>query len=235
MNYDFTIIPRYFLHFLPAALMTLQLTIAAVCGGIVIGLATALARLSHRRWLSLPAAAYVLVIRGTPLLAQLLILYVGIVNLVRLESFTAAAIAFSIHTGAYLGEIFRAAIQGVDHGQMEAARSLGMTYPLAMRRIILPQAMRLAVPPLANQFIITLKDSSLASVIAINELILQARQFGSSTFHMLEFVLIATLYYLIMTSILTIFAHWLERRMGRSDRNAARPTAAANQGVNAGG
>lgn len=220
MEYDWSIIPRYFPYFLPAALQTLQLTVAAIAGGVVIGLITALARLSRHWFIAGPAALYVWAIRGTPLLLQLLILYVGIISLVRLEGFAAAAIAFSVHTGAYLGEIFRGAILGVDSGQMEAARSLGMTYPQAMRLIILPQAFRLAVPPLANQFIITLKDSSLASAIAIRELILQARQLGSSQYRMMEFLLIATLYYLIMTTVLTVAAHWLESWLRRSDRSS---------------
>ncbi|MFZ5816813.1 MAG: amino acid ABC transporter permease [Bacillota bacterium] len=232
MGYDWSLIPRYFPYFLPAALTTLQLTVAAIAGGILIGLVTALARLSHRRWLSTPAALYVWLIRGTPLLLQLLILYVGIVSLVRLEGFAAAALAFSVHTGAYVGEIFRGAILGVDTGQMEAARSLGMTYPTAMRLIILPQAFRLAVPPLANQFIITLKDSSLASTIAIRELILQARQMGASHYRMMEFLIIATLYYLIMTTVLTVAAHWLEGRLRRSDQNAPQRPAVPQEVAN---
>lgn len=231
MDYDFSLIPRYAPFFLPAALMTLQLTVAALAGGIVLGLATALARLSHRKWLRGPASAYVMVIRGTPLLLQILILYNGLDQLIRLDGFTAAAMAFSVHTGAYVGEIFRGAILGVDQGQMEAARSLGMTYPLAMRRIVLPQAFRLALPPLANQFIITLKDSSLASAIAIRELLLQARQFGSSHYRMMEFLLIATIYYLVMTGVLTAGASWLERRLRRSDRNAAPAASVAVKGV----
>lgn len=219
-DYDWSLIPRYFPYFLPAALRTLELTTAAISGGIIIGLATALARLSHRWWISGLAALYIWIIRGTPLLLQLLILYVGIVSLVKLDGFAAAAIAFSVHTGAYVGEIFRGAILGVDTGQMEAARSLGLTYGQSMRLIVLPQAFRLAVPPLANQFIITLKDSSLASVIAIRELILQARQLGSSHYRMMEFLIIATIYYLIMTTVLTLIAHWLEKRLRRSDRDA---------------
>lgn len=235
MGYDFSLIPKYLPYFLPAALLTFRLTLAAIAGGTVLGLITALARLSPRWWLAGPAALYIWIIRGTPLLLQLLILYTGIVAIVRLESFTAAAIAFAIHTGAYLAEVFRGAIQGVDDGQMEAAQSLGMTYPLAMRRIILPQALRLAVPPLANQFIITLKDSSLASVIAIRELVLQARQLSASHFRTMEFLLIAAIYYLIMTGALTVVAHWLEKRLGRSDRNAAPAKQRPAEGVTANG
>lgn len=235
MDYDFSLIPQYIPHFLPAALMTLKLTAAAIAGGIVLGLITALARVSGKVWLSGPAMAYILIIRGTPLLLQLLILYNGIVAFIRLEGFTAAALAFAVHTGAYVAEIFRGAIVGVDEGQMEAARSLGMTYPKAMVRIILPQAFRLSIPPLANQFIITLKDSSLASVIAIRELLLQARQYSASHFRMMEFLLIAAIYYLIMTGTLTLIAHWLEKRLRRSDRNSGRPTPAATKEVTARG
>lgn len=234
MGYDWSLIPEYFPYFLPAAWMTLRLTVAAIAGGIVLGLITALMRLSPFAIMRVPASFYVWVIRGTPLLVQLLILYVGIVALVRLEGFAAAAIAFSVHTGAYVGEIFRGAILGVDPGQMEAARSLGMSYAKAMRLIVLPQAFRLAVPPLANQFIITLKDSSLASAIAIRELILQARQLGASQYRMMEFLVIATLYYLIMTTILTVAAHWLEHRLRRSDRLSGPSKPVASQGVAAG-
>jgi polar amino acid transport system permease protein len=235
MNYDFSLIPQYLPHFLPAALMTLKLTAAAIAGGIVLGLITALARVSGKPWLSGPAMLYILVIRGTPLLLQLLILYNGIVALIRLEAFPAAALAFSVHTGAYVAEIFRGAILGVDEGQMEAARSLGMTYPKAMIRIILPQAFRLSIPPLANQFIITLKDSSLASTIAIRELILQARQYSASHFRTMEFFLLAGIYYLIMTGTLTLIAHWIEKRLRRSDRSAGSATKAETKGVTASG
>ncbi len=231
MNYDWSIIPQYFAYFLPAAGWTLLLTAAAIAGGVVLGLITALMRLSHLWLFRWPATAYVWIIRGTPLLLQLLILYVGIIRMIKLEGFTAAALAFSIHTGAYVGEIFRGAILGVDPGQMEAARSLGMTYPMAMRRIVLPQAFKLAIPPLANQFIITLKDSSLASAIAIRELLLTARQMGASQYRQMEFLVLAGIYYLLMTGVLTAVAHWLEQRLRRSDRNSGhRPQQAVAEG-----
>jgi polar amino acid transport system permease protein len=125
--------------------------------------------------------------------------------------------ALGIHNAAYIAEIFRGAIESVDKGQMEAARSLGMTYARAMRRIILPQAVKRAIPPLGNQFIIALKDSSLASTIAVHELLLKGRQLGASTFMYMEMLIIVAIWYLLMTSMLSFVLHRIERRMRVSE------------------
>lgn len=218
MPYDFSIVFEKFPIFLPAAIETLKITAASILFGVVIGLVVAFGRISKLKLFYYPSTLYVTVIRGTPILLQLFIVYYGMVNLVKLDQFPSAVIAFGTHNGAYIAEIFRGAIKSIDIGQMEAARSLGMTKFQAMRRIVLPQALKRAVPPLGNQFIIATKDSSLASTIAVRELLLKSQQLGSSTFRSMEYLLIAGIYYLIMTTVLGLLVHKLERKLAVSDR-----------------
>ncbi|XYW67402.1 amino acid ABC transporter permease [Oscillospiraceae bacterium LTW-04] len=215
--WDFSIIPTYFVSFVPFAWMTVQITVLGLLIGLGLGLIFALLRISKFKLLNNPAKFYIWIIRGTPLLLQLLILYFGFTNIILLDKLPAAALALGVHNGAYIAEIFRGAIQSVDRGQREAGLSLGMTYRRMMRRIILPQAFKRAVPPLGNQFIIALKDSSLASSISVPELLLHARQLGSSNFHYMEMLSIAAIYYLTMTTILTFLVHVIERRLRVSD------------------
>ena len=214
---DFSILPKYFASFLPYAWMTLQVTFFGILIGVVLGLAFALLRISKFKVLNYPAKFYIWVIRGTPLLLQLLLIYFGLVNIVMLDKLPAAFVALGIHNGAYIAEIFRGAIQSVDRGQREAGVSLGMTSSKVMQRIILPQAFKRSVPPLSNQFIIALKDSSLASAISVPELLLHARQVGSSNFRLMEMLTIAAIYYLIMTTMLTILSNKIEKRLQVSD------------------
>ncbi len=216
--YDFSIVVDKFPIFLPAAIETLKITGASLVFGIIVGLIAALGRISKFKLFYYPSTFYVTVIRGTPILLQLFIVYYGLANIIRLDPFPSAVIAFGTHNGAYIAEIFRGAIKSIDIGQTEAARSLGMTRFQAMRRIILPQALKRAVPPLGNQFIIATKDSSLASTIAVRELLLKSQQLGSSTFNTMEYLIIAGIYYLIMTTVLGYFVHRLERRLAISDR-----------------
>jgi len=218
MPYDFSIVIKQFPIFLPAALLTLELALAAIILGTCIGLFVSFARISKSKLFYIPATIYITLIRGTPILLQLMIIYYGITRLLLIDRFPAAVIAFGIHNGAYIAEIFRGAIQSIDKGQMEAARSLGMTYPKAMRRIILPQAFKRALPPLGNQFIITVKDTSLASAVAIRELLLKAQQLGSSSFRFMEYFIIAGIYYLIFTSTFSFLVHKLESYLAVSDR-----------------
>ncbi|AZO94339.1 amino acid ABC transporter permease [Halocella sp. SP3-1] len=213
MPYDFSIVPKYISFFPRAALMTLEITALGILLGMVIGLITAFARISNKFFFRYPAKLYIFLVRGTPLLLQLFIIYYGLATIVRIPSFPSAVIALGIHNGAYIGEVFRGAIQSIDEGQMEAARSIGMSYSLAMKRIILPQAFQRAIPPLGNQFIIALKDSSLASTIAVGELLLKARQLGSSTFRYMEMLLIAALFYLILTSVFTLIVGYIEKSL----------------------
>ncbi len=219
LPWNFTAIPFYFPRFYQAALITLQITILGIILGLILGLFAALMRTSDNKIIQAPAMFYIWVIRGTPLLLQLLIIYYGLIEIVDIPRIPSAIIGLGIHNGAYIAEIFRGSIQSVDRGQREAAYSLGMTKWQSMRRIILPQAFKRSVPPLGNQFIIALKDSSLASSIAVHELLLTARQIGSATYMYLEMFMIVGIYYLLMTSVLTLLVGKVEERLNVSDYN----------------
>ena len=209
---------KYTPYFLPAAWMTLKITVLGILIGLILGLFTALLRLSNKWWINTIARIYIYVIRGTPLLLQLFFLFYVSRQALGLDSFTAAFLALGVHNGAYIAEIFRGAIQSIESGQMEAARSLGMTYLSAMRRIILPQAFKRSIPPLGNQFIIALKDSSLASAITINEVLLQAQRLASANYKMLEMLTIAAVFYLFYTSIFTWIVSRIEYRLDVDNR-----------------
>ncbi|QNK42454.1 amino acid ABC transporter permease [Caproicibacter fermentans] len=200
--------------------MTLKVTTFGILIGILLGLFFALMRISKYRALTIPAKAYIWVIRGTPLLLQLLLIYYGLVGVVKMDNLPAAFVALGVHNGAYIAEIFRGAIQSVDRGQTEAGVSLGMTRRKVMRRIIFPQAFKRALPSLSNQFIIALKDSSLASSIAVPELLLKAKQIGSANFKLMESLSVAAVFYLVMTSVLTIITGLIEHALKTSSRQA---------------
>lgn len=219
-TWDFSIFPKYFSSFLPYVWMTVEVTFFGILIGMVLGLIFALLRLSKHKIINYPAKFYIWLIRGTPLLLQLLFIYFGLVKIVMIDKLPAAAIALGVHNGAYIAEIFRGAIQAVDRGQREAGLSIGMTQGKVMSRIILPQAFKRAVPPLGNQLIIALKDSSLASAISVPEILLHARQLGSSNFRLMEMLTIAAVYYLIMTTILTVIANLIEKKYQVSDNKS---------------
>lgn len=220
---------KYAPLYLSGALIGLGLTVAAMTGALAIGLLVALGRLSRRRWLRWCCSVYVAVFRGVPPLVLLYIVYFGLpawaMNsgsdaLVAVFSpldnrLLAATIAFSINAGAYTSEIIRASILSVHSEQMEAARSIGMTYPTAMRRIILPQALRAAFPPFCNEFVIILKGTSLASVIGVTELMRNAQMVASATFLNLEAYVLAAIFYVVMVTILQIGSSFVEARMNR--------------------
>jgi polar amino acid transport system permease protein len=204
--------------FFDAMLITLQLTVVSILIGIVIGLFFALLKISKLKVLGIISGAYIYLVRGTPLIVQIFILYFGFSGLFLIPDFWAASLALAFHNGAYIAEIFRGTIQSIDKGQMEAGRSLGMTRGLTLRRIIMPQAFRRALPPLGNQMIIGLKDSSLAAFISINELFNVATTLGSNNFDEMTFLLIVAVYYLILVAILTLIVNGLEKKMSISDR-----------------
>ena len=194
---------------------TIQLSALAEVGGVAIGLALALVTISERRLVRLPAVAYVDLFRGTPLLVQLSFIYFGLPFIgVTLSAFQAGVVGLALNSGAYVAEIFRAGIQSVDRGQMEAARGLGMPHRAAMRYVIVPQAVRRVMPPLTNEFIALLKDSSLVAVLgataAGRELYKVARDAYGSTFSATPFV-VASLLYLLMTIPLTRVVNRMER------------------------
>ncbi|MTV49639.1 ABC transporter permease subunit [Heliobacillus mobilis] len=215
MDFRWDIVYSYYDMFLMGGWMTLKLTAIAVTIGTIIGLIVALARLTKFTPLRWFAAIYTDVIRGTPLLVQIFIVHFGAPKLLgfSLSAMTSGLIALSINSGAYVAEIFRAGIQSIDKGQMEAARSLGMTYPQAMRHIILPQAFRRIIPPLGNEFIAMLKDSSLVSVISLPELAMAGRTVYGSTYRVWEAWLPVAFVYLVMTLAFTRLVAWYESRL----------------------
>jgi len=201
------------------ALLTVELTTLAIFFGTVIGLITALLRLSHispLRWLAL---AYTNFFRGTPLLIQIMIIQYAlpIVFGYTPNAWLNAVVALSINSGAYVAEIFRAGIQSIDRGQMEAARSLGMGYGQAMRYVILPQAFKISVPPLGNEFIALLKDSSLVMVIGLEELMTTSKLIVGRQPRVLETYLTAALIYLAMTMTISWLVARTERRLQAGD------------------
>ena len=206
------------LFFLKAALTTVWISVAAQSAGVIIGLFLALMRMSRFRWLNWPARAYIWFFRGSPLLVQVLLLYNGLPRVIQnpaflLPDWACVLVAFSLNEGAYMAEITRAGITSVDAGQLEAAKSLGMRYSLAMRRIVLPQAARVIIPPLGNEFNNMLKTTSIASVIGLGELTHATNELGSPTFSVFELLILATLYYLLMTTLWGFVQNWIERRL----------------------
>lgn len=202
-----------FSGFMQAAFVTLQITVVSLILASVIGLFVALMKISNKKFLAWLANIYIGIIRGTPLIVQIMWLYFGITQIVVLSAFWAGAIALAIHSGAYIAEIFRGAIQSIDKGQMEAAESLGMTKKQAMRRIIFPQAFKRSIPSLGNQFIIGLKDSSLVAFIGITEIFNLSMSQAATTFRQLEFYTIAGIYYLILIVIFTLITNKIEKHL----------------------
>lgn len=205
---------------LTGAAVTVQITALSVLLGIIIGLFVGIARISTYRVIHLIAAVYVDFLRGTPLLVQIFLVYFAlpVVTGQRIDPFVAAIAACSINSSAYVAEIFRAGIQSIDAGQMEAGRSLGMSWIQTMRYIIVPQAARRVIPPLGNEFIALLKDSSLVSVIGFEELTRRGQLIIARTYASLEIWLCVAIIYLVMTVSISRLVAWLERRYKIDDQ-----------------
>ncbi|PYE41409.1 amino acid ABC transporter membrane protein (PAAT family) [Rhizobium sp. PP-WC-2G-219] len=198
------------------AKFTVPLTLLSFFLGAILGLITAVTRLFAPTPLALIARFYVWVIRGTPLLVQLFVIFYGLPSVgILLDAFSAALIGFTLNVGAYSSEIIRAVISSVPKGQWEAAYSIGMTWNQAMRRTILPQAARVAVPPLSNTFISLVKDTSLAAAITVPELFQSAQRIVATTYEPLILYIEAALIYLALSSVLSSVQVRLERRFAR--------------------
>lgn len=194
--------------------LTLSLTFTSAIFGTLLGLLLAFARITKNRALNRTASVYVTLFRGTPLLLQIYVIYHGLPQLgITLPNFPAVVIAFSLNAGAYIAEILRAAIQSIDKGQMEAARSLGMGYWKAMRRIILPQSFRRMLPPMVNEMAALTKETSLAMTVGILELMKVSQTIYSRTFSALETFIWTGTGYLVITVALTALANHLERKL----------------------
>ncbi|WEV36003.1 ABC transporter permease subunit [Mycolicibacterium fortuitum] len=199
-----------------ALTMTIPLTVISFAIGLVIALAVALARLSSNLVLSNLARFYISIIRGTPLLVQLFIVFFALPEFgVKIDPFPAAVIAFSLNVGGYAAEIIRSAIQSIPKGQWEAAETIGLNYTGTLRRIILPQAARVAVPPLSNTLISLVKDTSLASTILVTELLRQAQIIAAPTFEFFALYGTAAIYYWVICLVLSFGQSRLERRLER--------------------
>ena len=195
--------------------LTLLISLLALLASIVVGLIVALGRRSGTRWVSFPAATYCELFRDTPVLVQLFWVYYVLPILIgiRLSAFAAVVIGLSLNSGAFLAEIFRAGIQAVPHGQLDAARVLGMSRALTMRRIVLPQAVRIVLPPMANDFVALIKYSSLASTFAVGEITRKATELSSFTFRPIEIFSFIALVYFFICWPLSISIRYLEKRL----------------------
>jgi cystine transport system permease protein len=196
---------------------TIPLTLLSFTFGLVLGLITAIARLFGAAPFVAIARFYVWVIRGTPLLVQLFVIFYGLPSIgILLDAFPAALIGFTLNIGAYSSEIIRAVISSVPKGQWEAAYSIGMNWRQAMSRTILPQAARVAVPPLSNTFISLVKDTSLAAAITVPELFQAAQRIVATTYEPLILYIEAAIIYLVLSTFLSTLQGYLERRFARS-------------------
>lgn len=197
---------------------TIQLTVISVSIGTALGLIISMFRLSKFKPLSFISAVYVDFFRGTPLLVQILLFHFAVLPAIgKFPNVVSGYVALTLNSGAYIAEIFRAGIQSIERGQMEAARSLGMTYIQAMRYVIIPQAIKRVLPALGNEFIAMLKDSSLVSAIAVQELAMTGSLISGRTARPFEAYIPVALLYLVMTMALSQFVAYLERRFGKSD------------------
>ncbi|MDF2995861.1 MAG: putative permease component of transporter [Xanthobacteraceae bacterium] len=238
----------YFLNFLlnpPAIvweglLVTIYISVLAQALGVVLGLGVALARLSTSSWLRGFAIFYVWFWRGTPLLVQLMLAYTGVAAagiyrypdlvlgpFVFTGPLQAALLTLALNEAAYMSEIFRSAISTIDNGQTDAARALGMRPAVSFRWVIFPQALRIVIPPLGNEFTLMIKGTSLLSIIGVREFFGTLQNINSATFRTFELFLYAAIWYLILTTILGFAQKSLERRMARHEAPGARRLSAA--------
>jgi His/Glu/Gln/Arg/opine family amino acid ABC transporter permease subunit len=206
--------------------LTLELSVVSLIFAMFIGLLSCLMNISKLvplRWIS---QGYINIIRGTPLLVQAFFIYFGVTQAlgIHMQAFTAGIIALSLNAGAYLSEIFRGGIQAVSHGQMEAARSLGMSYGSAMLKIILPQAFRIVVPSVVNQCIITIKDTSIISVIGLAELTFAAQQIIARTYRSFEIWVVVGVLYFVIIYALTKLSKFVEKRLSLGKGGNPKPS-----------
>ncbi len=206
------------IKFLPdGILVTFKITIASILLSIFFGLIAGLGRISKNIYINGLASLYVEIIRGIPLLVQLFYIYFALGKIVQLPAEICAIIAMSVCYGAYMAEIFRAGIDAIPKGQTEAARSLGMTSSQTMRHIILPQATKTILPPVGNEFIALLKDSSLVSILAVSDLLRRGREFAAESFDYFETYTMVALIYLVITLILSKMVGIMEEKISEDE------------------
>jgi glutamine transport system permease protein len=215
MDFRFDIIAEYGPLLFKGTLLTIGLSLASIVIGTVLGLLIGLGKMMQNKLLALPFNWYITFFRGTPLLVQILLIHFAVVPVFTggTNAIAAAIVTLSLNAAAYIAEIFRAGIQSIDKGQMEAARSLGMNHVQAMRYVILPQAFKRMIPPLGNEFIVLVKESSLASLIAAPELMYWGRAMQGQYYRVWEPYITAAVIYLILTLTLSFLLNRLERRL----------------------
>ncbi len=211
------LIIKYWPLFLEGATTTVLLSFFSVIVGVGCGTLMALARLSTNKFLSKAAKVYIDIIRGTPLLVQLYLVYFGLATVLDLNDFVSGVIAVSVNTTAYIAEIIRSGIQSVDKGQMEAARSMGMPKRMAMSQIILPQAMKNILPAIGNEFATLIKETSIVSLIGIHDLMYSSDTVRGATFTVFIPLLMTAFLYFVMTTMIAFFMDKLERKLQASD------------------
>ena len=221
MDLDFSIVFKVLPLLLEGAAVTVEITAISVGLGLVIGMLVGVARLAKMSVLRWLAMIYIDFIRGTPLLVQIFLIYFALpmITGTRIDPFFAAITACSINSGAYIAEIFRAGIQSIDKGQIEAGRSLGLSWYQTMRYVIMPQAFKRVIPPLGNEFIAMLKDSSLVSVIGFEELTRRGQLIIAKTYSSFEIWMAVAILYLIMTLTISRLVAYLERRYNIDDKH----------------
>ncbi len=203
------------LKFLPDGILrTFQVTLLSIFFALILGLFVGLGRISRITVINRLATVFVEVIRGIPLLVQLFYIYFALGQFVQVPALTSAVIAMTICYGAYIGEIFRGGILSIPKGQMEAALALGMTRTQALRKVILPQTFRVILPPVGNEFIALLKDSSLVSILAVSDLLRRGREYASTSFEYFESYTMVALCYLVLTLFLSRVVAVMEEKMG---------------------
>lgn len=212
---DFSFLLEYKMFYIVGVKNTILLAIFSVFFGLILGIILALMKISRNKILNMIASSYIEFLRGTPLLVQVYIIFYGL-NL-DIPEFFAGVLALSLNSGAYVAEIIRSGIQAIDKGQMEASRSLGMPYSMAMRHIIIPQAFRNILPALGNEFIVVIKESAIVSVIGIHELMYKAATIRGNTYKPFLPLFIAAIIYFILTFSLSRGMSRLERRLRAGD------------------
>lgn len=221
--YDALIPEQRYMAYLNGIKITILISLLAIALGILIGVVVAVLKVSAKNYnigvLNFICDIYITIIRGTPAMVQLLIIYNLVFTARNTNEIVVGAVCFGINSGAYVAEIIRAGIESIDRGQMEAGRSLGLNYVQTMRYIILPQAIKNILPALGNEFIVLIKETSIAGAIAVTDLTKAAQYIGSRTWDILPPLVITAFCYLIMTIGLTKLLSIFERRMARGDRH----------------
>lgn len=214
---DLSFVMKYRMFYIEGVKNTVLIAFLSVFFGLMLGIILSLMKISKNKFLNAISTAYIEFFRGTPLLVQVYIIYYGL-NL-DLPKFFAGTLALSLNSGAYVAEIIRSGIQSIDKGQMEASRSLGMPYGMAMRYIIIPQAFKNVLPALGNEFIVVIKESAIVSVIGIHELMYNAHTIKGNTFNPLPPLFVAAILYFILTFSLSKGISKLERRLRAGDQS----------------